>query len=80
MKKLGDEIKANDEKMKLLKYIETENNKPTLLDKVTNFCKEDKFKKESQLVHKLIEALNPKVAFKKIAMELIHDKHDKEGK
>ena len=28
------------------KYIESENNKPTLLDKVSNFCKEDKFKKE----------------------------------
>ena len=31
---------------------------------------EDGFKKESQLVHKFLEALNPKVAFKKIAMEV----------
>ena len=41
---------------------------PKYVDKTT--MNEDKFKKESQLVHKLIEALNPKVAFKKIAMEV----------
>ena len=28
------------------KYIETENNKTTLINKIGNFCKEDKFKKE----------------------------------
>ena len=28
------------------KYIEVENNRATLVDKVSNFCKEDKFKKD----------------------------------
>ena len=28
------------------RYLEFENNRPSLLNKVTNFCKEDKFKKE----------------------------------
>lgn len=41
---------------------------PKYVDKKA--MKEDKFKQESQLTHKLMEALNPKVAFKKIAMEV----------
>ena len=28
------------------KYLECENNRPSLINKVSNFCKEDKFKKE----------------------------------
>ena len=41
---------------------------PKYVDKKA--MKEDKFRQESQLTHKLMEALNPKVAFKKIAMEV----------